>query len=346
MIFPVVRIKAAQRLSSAAASAPQQRCQKANDLARAAVCCNDLFGGLAAVVPGCHHQADHPGTEPRGTTGVRRNHTTMQSRRHNGRSVGTTRRTESRAARRDVRWNHPQHTLMLRTTGGQHDAPLNHASTTGAPHHGRSYHTCTTCFLHHERSYHASITRMQHDGNRRHGRSRIAPDGYEKGVPTTFPSRRTACASAAGWESSITRSVEPLCCPRCQNRPDPAGRLHARVGPLPGCGLPLLSPASDLRNEGRLMLVLSALLACQHRASVACYPHMAFETKWVCHRIENRFLSRSASSRVASTPPNPKIRCLHDIVCHPDVSPQGRANSTRSSSSAVPLQSGSQEYLL
>jgi len=151
-------VQSAQRWSSAAASASQQRRQKANDLARAAVGCNDWFGGLAAVARVLPVSADHSGTEPRGTTGVWRNHTNMQSRLHNGRSV------ESPAARNhtcttSVRWNHLPHTITPDMTGNPHHERSNHACTTSVPHNGLPNHTGTTSYQHHGRSYHASITR-------------------------------------------------------------------------------------------------------------------------------------------------------------------------------------------
>ena len=118
------RKAADERLSSAAASAPQQVCQKTNDLARAAVGCNDGFGGLAAVVRVLPASAHHPGTESRGTTGVRWNHTSMESPA-----------ARNHAGIPGVGWNHPQHTITPGTTGTQHHEPSNHASTTG---------TCTT----------------------------------------------------------------------------------------------------------------------------------------------------------------------------------------------------------
>jgi hypothetical protein len=52
-------IVAAQRLSSAAASAPQESESKANDLAREAVGWNDLFGGMSSAscihIPQVYH---------------------------------------------------------------------------------------------------------------------------------------------------------------------------------------------------------------------------------------------------------------------------------------------------
>ena len=165
--------KAAQRLSSAAASASQQRCQKANDRARAAVGCNDGFGGLAAVVRVLPADAPHPGSEPRGTTGVRWNHT----------------RTRSRPAQRAFGWNQPPHTITpaRRAFNGITRSTRSHGSTTGHPHHGRSNHACTTRFPHHEPSYHASTTRTRTTGT---GTTRVHESrrmDTKKGMPTTLP---------------------------------------------------------------------------------------------------------------------------------------------------------------
>ena len=111
----------------------------------------------------CCQHTHHRSTEPRGTTGVRQNHTRTGSRRHNGRSAephphaitparrtfgGTTRRTRSHGS----------------TTGHPHHGRSNHACTTRFPHHGRSNHACTTRFPHHEHSYHASTTRTRTTG--------------------------------------------------------------------------------------------------------------------------------------------------------------------------------------
>jgi len=168
----------AQRLSSAAASAPQQVCQKTNDLARAAVGCNAGFGGLAAVVRVLPASAHHPGTESRGTTGVRWNHTSMESRRHTGRWV------ESPAARNHagitgVGWNHPQHTITPGTTGTQHHEPSNHASTTGTCTTGyrttSAQRACSTTSRRTTPAPRAPAQRALHNG-----RSRIASDGHEK----------------------------------------------------------------------------------------------------------------------------------------------------------------------
>ena len=139
------RKAADERLSSAAASAPQQVCQKTNDLARAAVGCNDGFGGLAAVVRVLPASAHHPGTESRGTTGVRWNHTSTESRRHNGRSA------ESPAARDHAR----------------HDGRTAPRAVVPHRHHGRSAPRAVIPPQHNER---------WHNGNGHNGRSGIATD--------------------------------------------------------------------------------------------------------------------------------------------------------------------------
>jgi len=103
---------------------------------------------------------------------------------------GTTRCTESRRhdetfdgitpAHDHARHNErsaPRAVVPRLHDGHRHDGPANHAGTTRFPHH--------------ERSYHASIPGVRHDADRHNGRSQIAPDGHEKGEPTTFPSRRT-----------------------------------------------------------------------------------------------------------------------------------------------------------
>ena len=152
---------------------PRARCtgrrQKSNDLARAAVGCNDGFGGLAAVIRLLRVCAP----PQHGTT------------RHNGRSAEPP-AARDHAGTTGVRWNHTRHAITR--------------STTGAPHHGRSYHR--------------SIPGTPHDRNRHHGRSRIAPDGHEKGVPTTLPqppnglpiSRRKRAASDHLKKDPISRA--------------------------------------------------------------------------------------------------------------------------------------------
>ena len=147
------RMCSAQRLSSAAASASQQRCQKANDLARAAVGCNDGFGGLAAVArllrvcaPLRHGTTRHDGRSVGATSRT-------QSRRHDGRSAephphaitlarrtfgGITPRTRSRPARRAIR------TTRLRITPAQRAFRITGLRTTAAPRASRTTGRRTT----------------------------------------------------------------------------------------------------------------------------------------------------------------------------------------------------------
>jgi hypothetical protein len=82
-----------------------------------------------------------------------------------------------------LRWNHTQHTITLRTTGKQHHERSYHTCTTSTQQHGRSYHFCTTS------------TRTPERGTTGVAESRLIPIG--NGLPTTFPSGRTGCPSAA-----------------------------------------------------------------------------------------------------------------------------------------------------
>jgi hypothetical protein len=93
---------------SAAASAPQKVCQKANDLAREAVGCMGVFGTLvarSAQPPACVY---HAGTQSPGTTGVYLNHT--------------------------------PHAITLGTTRKQHHEPSYHGRHNGRPHAGAWHH--------------------------------------------------------------------------------------------------------------------------------------------------------------------------------------------------------------
>jgi len=101
--------------------------------------------------------APHPGTEPRGTTGVRlepHQHAITPARRA---LVGITRRTRSR--RHDARWlepptahDHGRHDGLSapraieprRHNGHRHDGPANHACITSVQHDAPANHACTT----------------------------------------------------------------------------------------------------------------------------------------------------------------------------------------------------------
>jgi len=123
----------AQRWSSAAASAPQQRCQKANDLARS--------GRLQRWVRRAGCRRARAALHDRTTSA--RNHAAQ-------RAFGGTTPVRNHTGTTSAVWNHTRHGI---TRG-----------TTSVPHHGRSYHTGITSVPHHGRSYHASTTRTRTTG--------------------------------------------------------------------------------------------------------------------------------------------------------------------------------------
>jgi len=152
----------------------------------------------------------HPSTEPRGTTGVRRNHTNMQLCRHDERCL------ESPAAH-----DHPRHDERCLESRAAHD----HAEHDGqsAPraiiphlHNGPSAPRAFVPHLHHTIPAPRACEPRLHDGHLHNGRSYHAsipghrttqigitgvhesrPMDTKKGVPTTLPSRRTLCPSVA-----------------------------------------------------------------------------------------------------------------------------------------------------
>ena len=151
-------IALAQRLSSAGRARAARDDVKKAPISRAQRSAATL--GSAGWPPSfaCSAYAHHPSTEPRGTTGVRRNHTNMQSRRHDGRLVGITRRTERR--RHDGRSVEPptahDHAPHDGPSARRADEPrLHHALPARRADEPRLHHER----LHHGRSYHASTTR-------------------------------------------------------------------------------------------------------------------------------------------------------------------------------------------
>ncbi len=102
-------------------------------------------------------------------------------------------------ARRGSRLNHLPHKIIRCTTGSElsHTPHVIRLSMMGSSHHERSHHTGTTSTQHHEGSYHLSTTSTPTTST---GTTRIqiaSNSPFPKGVPTTFPSSRTPCRSAA-----------------------------------------------------------------------------------------------------------------------------------------------------
>ena len=149
--------------------AHRKTCQKANDLGRAAVGWNGMFGAPAFVVRVPPASADHPPMVPR---------------RHNGRSVGITRL-----------WDHALHNALLaepRTSGIT-------LPTTGDLHNGPSSHvrhnalSAQRAFVPHL-AQQASAQRIRHNAL---SGCIIRLIKCERRMSTTLPGRRTVWRSAA-----------------------------------------------------------------------------------------------------------------------------------------------------
>ena len=149
--------------------APKKRSQKTNDLAREAVGWNDMFGAPAAASRDATRmrRPHHPGTTPAGRA-FGRNHAHL----------------EPHPAQRASIWIHAQHRTRLSITGNLHNGP--------------AYHTCTTGNLHNAPAYQAGTTGFGTTDLAQHAFKKCdSPYPHRKGVPTTFPGRRTVCLSAA-----------------------------------------------------------------------------------------------------------------------------------------------------
>jgi hypothetical protein len=154
---------------SAAASAPQKVCQKANDLARAAVGWNGVFGAPASVVRVPTACADH---------------TCTRSRLHN-QPRSESRPAHDHACTTGFSLNHAQHTTRLPITSAQHN---------GLPYHARHNGQSAQRAVVPHAAPRAPARRKRHNER---SRSAIRLVKIKNRMPLTLPGRRTGWASAA-----------------------------------------------------------------------------------------------------------------------------------------------------